>query len=104
MPPLLVAGITGTLLAAELKRHGVAALVPSPFWGWLGLWGVWGAAITAIKLKQPWMWLVQLLAMIFNTSQKVPLHAVVVMLLLAMVPGLVVALIKKVGLFDRRRV
>lgn len=53
--------MTVALLIASGVKYGWASLKPTPFFGWLGLWGVWGAAVTALELKQPWLWLVQLL-------------------------------------------
>lgn len=53
--------VTVVLLITSMLKYGWAALTPTPFFGWLGLWGVWGAAVTALELKQPWLWLVKLL-------------------------------------------
>jgi hypothetical protein len=49
---LLVVLVTLVLLITAVLKHGWAALTPTPFWGWLGFWGAWGAAVTALELKQ----------------------------------------------------
>lgn len=43
--------VTLVLLITAVLKHGWAALTPTPFWGWLGFWGVWGAAVTALDAE-----------------------------------------------------
>lgn len=102
LPAILVITVAVTLLGVELKRHGSAALVPSPFWGYLGVFGAWGAVSAALELKPPWMWLVQLLAAIVAWAQKVPTYVVVVVaVLLVMLLVLAVSLLAKLSVLPR---
>jgi hypothetical protein len=94
---LLVVLVTLVLLITAVLKQGWAALTPTPFWGWLGFWGACGAAVTALELKQPWLWLVQLLAQVLSWGTEKPKELVMVMIIFVLVGGMVVLLLYKSG-------